>query len=551
MRVWILGFCLLGGVGATWAAPGVVRTTDGQSQSGEVRLVSGGVSVQPPGQPARTILAAQLTQLTLGETHVLQPSANLPSLPKGQGKGLLGAYYTTSNLTGSVVMRLDETVHFNWHADEPLPAFKSEFFSVRWMGYVEAPTTDTYTFTVGSDDGSRLHVGEQFVLDQWRTQPYTETNGSLRLEAGRKYPLILDYFNGLDNARVSLFWSSSTCPKSVIPKDRLYPASLVPEQQADLSGDTGLLGTYYAGQELNGVTFNRIDPDVNFQWLGVAPAPGLPTSRYSVRWSGQVRVEAGGLWTFSTVTDEGCRLWINDRLLVNTWLQPFMIEQNVELNLTAGQVCDLRFETHDYNGQLIAKLFWTGPGVAKTLIPSRAFSPVKPVAFGSAPTSASSDLPVGVTLLGGAIIAAPVLSASDAAARLQGLLKDTPLPLTRLARLQLRTLPRELLAKLPADRPGVLLKDGDFADGEFAGIEDGRVKLNSVLFGDRTLEPSAGASVVALRPVRELGWRWHVKARDGTQFFLQDLRLENGRLVLPEVSDFAVALADVEQLTHR
>ena len=114
---------------------------------------------------------------------------------------------------------------------------------------------------------------------------------------------------------MSLFWSSSTCPKSVIPKDRLYPASLVPEQQADLSGDTGLLGTYYAGQELNGVTFNRIDPDVNFQWLGVAPAPGLPTSRYSVRWSGQVRVEAGGLWTFSTVTDEGCRLWINDRLL--------------------------------------------------------------------------------------------------------------------------------------------------------------------------------------------------------------------------------------------
>ena len=551
MRVWILGFCLLGGAVVVSAAPGVVRTVAGQSQQGEVRLVAGGVSVQPIGRPALTVAAAQLAQLTLGETHVLQPSSGLPNLPKGQGKGLLGAYYTTSNLTGSAVMRLDETVHFNWHTDEPLPAFKTEFFSVRWMGDLEAPTTDTYTFTVGSDDGSRLRVGDQFVLDQWRAQEYAETNGSLRLEAGRKYPLTLEYFNGLDNARVSLFWSSSSYPKSVIPKDRLYPASHVPEHQADLTGDTGLLGTYYAGQELNGFSYNRIDPDVNFQWLGVAPAPGLPASRYSVRWSGQVRVETGGAWTFSTVTDEGCRLWINDRLLVNTWLQPFMIEQNVEVILTPGQVCDLRFETRDYNGQLIAKLFWTGPGVAKTLIPSRAFSPVKPVTFANAPGTASTDLPVGVTLLGGAVIAAPILSASDAAARLQGLLKDTPLPLTRLARLQLRASPRELLAKLPADRAGVLLKDGDFADGDFAGIEDGRVKLNSVLFGERTLEPSAGAAVIALRPVRETPWHWHLKTRDGTQFYLQEVRMENGRLVLPEVSDFTVVLAEVEQLTRR
>ena len=97
----------------------------------------------------------------------------------------------------------------------------------------------------------------------------------------------------------------------------------------------------------------------------------------------------------------------------------------------------------------------------------------------------------------------------------------------------------------------MLLKDGDFADGDFAGIEDGRVKLNSVLFGERTLEPSAGAAVIALRPVRETPWHWHLKTRDGTQFYLQEVRMENGRLVLPEVSDFTVVLAEVEQLTRR
>lgn len=60
-------------------------------------------------------------------------------------------------------------------------------------------------------------------------------------------------------------------------------------------------------------------------------------------------------------------------------------------------------------------------------------------------------------------------------------------------------------------------------------------------------EPSAGVSVVALGPAAELAWRWRVKTRDGTQFFVSDLRLEPGVLRLPELGDVSVPLAELEE----
>lgn len=189
--------------------------------------------------------------------------------------------------------------------------------------------------------------------------------------------------------------------------------------------------------------------------------------------------------------------------------------------------------------------------MGKVPLPTRALSPAKPSLVNGTPNQDSLDVPAGATLLNGALIAAPLLSASDAAVRFQGFLKATPVPLTRVARLQLRPLPPEQLAKLPPDRAGVLLKDGDFAEGDFGGLEEGRVKVNSVLYGDRTFENSSGVAVIALRPAPVSSWRWRLKTCDGTQFFVQELRLENGRILLPEILGLSLTLADLEQVSRR
>ena len=542
MRVWLpLAWLALHPLWAEGAA-GSLRTTGSRSWAGDIQLGAGVVVARPDKSPAASVPAAEVARLTIG---VPESAAGGP--PPGTGTGLLGVYFTSTNLAGPAIVRWDDTVHFNWHNDQPMPGFQSDGFSVRWSGYLEAPASDTYTFTLGSDDGGRLRIGDALALDQWRVQDYTETNGTIRLEAGRRYPFVCECFDHVANARVSVFWSCSTFARRVIPKDRFQPASFAPEHKADVAWGPGLLGTYYAGPDLGGNSYSRVDPEINFQWLGVAPAPDLGASRYSVRWSGRILPAATGLYSLHTLTDEGARLWLDGRLAINTWMQPFLIEQTFDITLTAGQPVDVRFETRDLNGQLIAKLLWVPPGGAKTIIPSTCLLPAGAPPRPTVSAGPGTDFPQGVLFVNGALIACPIASASDAAVRFNGLLKNTPVPLTRLARLHLRPTPRDLLAKLPARGAGALIKDGDFAEGDFAGLDDGRVRLGSVLFGERVFEPSAGVSVVALGPAAELAWRWRVKTRDGTQFFVSDLRLEPGVLRLPELGDVSVPLAELEE----
>jgi hypothetical protein len=95
-------------------------------------------------------------------------------------------------------------------------------FSCRWTGFVVPRHTETYTFHVRSDDGSRLWVGGEKLVDQWRDQAPTEERGSIDLEAGRRYAVKLEYYERGGGAVCELRWSSPSTPKEVVPKERLH-----------------------------------------------------------------------------------------------------------------------------------------------------------------------------------------------------------------------------------------------------------------------------------------------------------------------------------------
>jgi hypothetical protein len=81
---------------------------------------------------------------------------------------------------------------------------------------------------------------------------------------------------------------------------------------------TGLTGEYFTDLTLTTKKLQRLDPTVNFDWGGASPDPSLP-AQFSVRWSGQVLPPSTGMYTFSTVSDDGARLWVNGQQLVNDW----------------------------------------------------------------------------------------------------------------------------------------------------------------------------------------------------------------------------------------
>jgi hypothetical protein len=151
------------------------------------------------------------------------------------------------------------------------------------------------------------------------------------------------------------------------------------------SGSNGLSATYYDTRDFTGPSFTRVDPTVNFNWGTGSPATGLGADTFSVRWTGQVRAVSSGLYTFYTVSDDGVRLWVNGKQLVNNWTNHGPTENRGTITLTAGQWYDIRMEYYENTGGAVARLLWSGPNLAKQVIPTAALRP--PSAVPAAPSN--------------------------------------------------------------------------------------------------------------------------------------------------------------------
>ena len=79
-------------------------------------------------------------------------------------------------------------------------------WSARWTGTLHPPTTGTYTFSLTSDDGSRLFVNGQQVINNWADQPPTTKTGSIALTAGQPVSIEVDYFQDGGGSQLNLGW---------------------------------------------------------------------------------------------------------------------------------------------------------------------------------------------------------------------------------------------------------------------------------------------------------------------------------------------------------
>jgi parallel beta-helix repeat protein len=171
-----------------------------------------------------------LDGLELDSSEVTTP-ANRPqltvtyALPDARGTGLLGQYFTGVNLQSLALQRTDATVDFDWGTSAPASALPVDGFSVRWSGQVVPLYSQTYTFFTQSDDGVRLWVNGQQLVNNWSDHGSTENSGSIALTANQKYDIKLEYYEKTGGAVARLSWSSASQPKQVIPAAQLFPAA--------------------------------------------------------------------------------------------------------------------------------------------------------------------------------------------------------------------------------------------------------------------------------------------------------------------------------------
>ncbi|MBK9119991.1 MAG: M6 family metalloprotease domain-containing protein [Phycisphaerales bacterium] len=138
--------------------------------------------------------------------------------------GLAGAYYRSVDLSGVPVGRSDPMIAFNWGSNAPLPGFPRDGFSVRWTGYVRTlPNSGVYTFLTRTDDGVRLWVDGQLLIDKWVDQSTTEWTGGIELAGDREYALRMEYFDSSGSAIAELRWQAPGRPRTLIPSESLRP----------------------------------------------------------------------------------------------------------------------------------------------------------------------------------------------------------------------------------------------------------------------------------------------------------------------------------------
>lgn len=125
-------------------------------------------------------------------------------------------YFATPDFVKPVATRRDCAIAFDWGmAGVPdVAGLPADHFSVRWRGALRAPATDTYVFFLASDDGSRLFLDGQPIIDNWGSHGLQERpSAPMALRAGEAHALQVDYYDAGYTAAVQLSWRSSTMDK--------------------------------------------------------------------------------------------------------------------------------------------------------------------------------------------------------------------------------------------------------------------------------------------------------------------------------------------------
>lgn len=123
--------------------------------------------------------------------------------------GLEGSYYNSVDLSGGVTaIRADSTVNFDWGTGTPgVTGISDDDFSVEWNGYVRPTETGGYTFQTVSDDGIRLWVGGELLIDNWSDHAATtDTSAPVQLEANEAYSVRMQFYENGGYAEVRLRW---------------------------------------------------------------------------------------------------------------------------------------------------------------------------------------------------------------------------------------------------------------------------------------------------------------------------------------------------------
>ena len=249
-----------------------------------------------------------------------------------------GSYFNNADLQGEPTLtRIDANIDFSWGNVSPAPNIPADNFSARWTRWLYMDAAGAWTFTTTTDDGVRLYIDDNLVIDGWSDQSLRTRTVTLNLT--QSYHLVrMEFVERTGNAQAHLQISSAAFP--------------------DWRGE------YFSNPDLVGnPVFMRNDSAINFNFGVAGPGGGIPGTNFSVRWTGNPYFESG-TYRFTATADDGVRLWVDGKRVIDEWHDQTPTPRNADVTLTAGNhAIKLEYFQHGSNASAILK--WTSIGNAE------------------------------------------------------------------------------------------------------------------------------------------------------------------------------------------
>jgi hypothetical protein len=258
----------------------------------------------------------------------------------------VGAYYNNPNLADAPVLVRGDGVGFidrYFNAASPAPGFVgAENYSIRWTRKLTL-TTGTYRFSVTSDDGARLYIDDQLVINQWPNSPSATNNVDLSLTAGN-HDIRLEYYQYTGPAQARLTWGlfNPSCSQTA-PAERWRGEYF---SNANLAGSPVMIRDDGAGF-------------INFDWGNGGPSSDCNVfiDYFSARWTRTVNLQAAKYRFTVNNVDDGVRLYIDGDLKIDQWILSAGTH-TVDVTFSSAGNHTVKFEYFENGGIARANVSW-------------------------------------------------------------------------------------------------------------------------------------------------------------------------------------------------
>ncbi|MGG4218403.1 glycosyl hydrolase [Paenibacillus jamilae] len=158
-----------------------------------------------------------------------------------------------------------------------------------------------------------------------------------------------------------------------VPPVVIVPPAPAPPSVPDTVYVNGLRGEYFNNMDLNGSpVLTRTDSKLDYNWRAAAADPKVNADQFSVRWTGKIKPQYSETYTFTTISDDGIRVWVDGKLVIDSWFKQSWTERKGSIALEAGKMVDLKVEYYDEKGDAMARLMWESQHEAKAVVPGNA-----------------------------------------------------------------------------------------------------------------------------------------------------------------------------------